>query len=347
MTRYAAAGLASAGEGGEAGGCARRRTLRKRRSLDRQERRREDLAAFYEAAARSENVLVFSGSGVSAASGMSTFTSRGGLYERARKRFKVSDGIKLFSNSFHQRHPAKCKQFLAEIFLEAQHKKPNASHESLAELERKGRLLRHYTMNIDGLMGLTAASAWTGAAGCAGKTVELHGNCRQVVCTSCGAVAAMTAARAQAFKKGAEVRCPECARPTARPKIMLYDDDDAELITPDRVMDILEADVATSDLILWVGISFEQSASLEYFRNIQRVIKDAGREARVVQGILNPDPDSAFNAVSGSNNMDDLTVIALESHCQPVLAKLASLFPAPATGTTGATGGDREPSDAS
>eukprot|EP00212_Chloropicon_laureae_P000148 CAMPEP_0198457234 /NCGR_PEP_ID=MMETSP1453-20131121/28270_1 /TAXON_ID=1461543 ORGANISM="Unidentified sp., Strain RCC701" /NCGR_SAMPLE_ID=MMETSP1453 /ASSEMBLY_ACC=CAM_ASM_001118 /LENGTH=254 /DNA_ID=CAMNT_0044181923 /DNA_START=24 /DNA_END=788 /DNA_ORIENTATION=- len=236
--------------------------------------------------------------------------------------------MKLFSNSFHQRHPAKCKQFLAEIFLEAMHKKPNASHESLAELERKGRLLRHYTMNIDGLMGFTAgASAWTGAEGCPGKTVELHGNCRQVVCTSCGAVCPMTAARARAFTRGAEVRCPECAQPTTRPKIMLYDDDDAELITPDLVMDLMEADVAACDLILWVGISFEQSASLEYFRNIQRVIKDAGREASVVQGVLNPDPDSAFNAISGANNMDDFTVIALESHCQPVLAKLASLYP--------------------
>ena len=34
---------------------------------------------------------------------MSTFTSKNGLYERAQKRFKVSDGKKLFSYPFFER----------------------------------------------------------------------------------------------------------------------------------------------------------------------------------------------------------------------------------------------------
>jgi hypothetical protein len=33
---------------------------------------------------------------------MSMFSTKGGLYERARKRFKISDGIKLFSYPFYK-----------------------------------------------------------------------------------------------------------------------------------------------------------------------------------------------------------------------------------------------------
>lgn len=34
--------------------------------------------------------------------GMSMFSTRNGLYERARKKFKIQDGIKLFTYSFYK-----------------------------------------------------------------------------------------------------------------------------------------------------------------------------------------------------------------------------------------------------
>ncbi len=37
---------------------------------------------------------------------MSMFTTRNGLYERARKRFKITDGIKLFSYPFYKQRKA-------------------------------------------------------------------------------------------------------------------------------------------------------------------------------------------------------------------------------------------------
>lgn len=37
-----------------------------------------------------------------AVAGMSMFSTKGGLYERARKKFKISDGIKLFSYPFYK-----------------------------------------------------------------------------------------------------------------------------------------------------------------------------------------------------------------------------------------------------
>ncbi len=41
-----------------------------------------------------------------------------------------------------------------------------------------------------------------------------------------------------------------------------------DVITPEDVFDIMKEDVQQADLILWVGISFEQSASTAYFRRV-------------------------------------------------------------------------------
>ena len=41
-----------------------------------------------------------------------------------------------------------------------------------------------------------------------------------------------------------------------------------DVITPEDVFDLMEEDLKVADLILWVGISFEQSASTAYFRRV-------------------------------------------------------------------------------
>ena len=41
------------------------------------------------------------------------------------------------------------------------------------------------------------------------------------------------------------------------------------VITPETVYERMEDDMATADLVLWVGISFQQSASTQYFRNVR------------------------------------------------------------------------------
>ena len=41
-----------------------------------------------------------------------------------------------------------------------------------------------------------------------------------------------------------------------------------DVITKDDVFDVMEEDLAAADMVLWVGISFEQSASTSYFRRV-------------------------------------------------------------------------------
>ena len=119
------------------------RTLRKRKSLDKDQRRLDDLAEFFQIAAEAKSVLVFSGSGMSASAGLSTFTSPGGLYERAKKRFKVKDGIMLFCDSFYRKRGKDVRKVMGEIFFEATSSCPTLAHEALGRLEASGRLLRH------------------------------------------------------------------------------------------------------------------------------------------------------------------------------------------------------------
>ena len=47
------------------------------------------------------------------------FSTRNGLYERARKRFKIADGSKLFSYAFYRQRPADVQGFLAQVYGEA------------------------------------------------------------------------------------------------------------------------------------------------------------------------------------------------------------------------------------
>jgi len=181
-------------------------------------------------------------------------------------------------------------------------------------------------MNVDGLHRLVdGMTTWSGRRDCPGKTVELHGCCREIVCTneSCPKRASdMTVEQGKAFRRGLDVLCEGC-KGAVRPKIMLYDDSQSELITPDVVMEVMDADILEADLILWVGISFQQSASLEYFRNVSRVIKECGREGDVAQAIVNPCEESHFNAISGAGALlDDLKIIQVVSNANSVLADL-------------------------
>lgn len=51
-------------------------------------------------------------------------------------------------------------------------------------------------------------------------------------------------------------------------QVMLYDDEQGDCITPEDVFERLDDDLAVAGAVIWVGISFEQSASTEYFRKV-------------------------------------------------------------------------------
>jgi hypothetical protein len=75
-----------------------------------------------------------------------------------------------------------------------------------------------------------------------------------------------------------------------------------EVITPEEVMDLMEEDVKAADLIAWVGISFQQSASTVYFRNVRHWLAEAQRAEHVVQAVVNPSDEAVWNLMTACSN---------------------------------------------
>ncbi|GFH15152.1 deacetylase sirtuin-type domain-containing protein [Haematococcus lacustris] len=142
-----------------------------------------------------------------------------------------------------------------------------------------------------------------------GSTVEMHGNIRQLVCPACFSVEPLTRQAINTMKEQKAIQCPSCAADELRFKVMLYDDDQGDCITPEHVFETLEEDLQVADCVLWVGISFEQSASVEYFRRVRQVLASQGRLAACPQAIINPAEEACFNIVSSVCNVDDLQLL--------------------------------------
>ncbi|KAG1656466.1 hypothetical protein FOA52_005897, partial [Chlamydomonas sp. UWO 241] len=71
---------------------------------------------------------------------MSMFSTRNGLYERARKKFNITDGIKLFTYSFYKQRREDVQAFFAEIYSEAQNSRAAQGHYALAQIHKMDRM---------------------------------------------------------------------------------------------------------------------------------------------------------------------------------------------------------------
>ncbi|KAJ8906076.1 hypothetical protein NDN08_002575 [Rhodosorus marinus] len=247
----------------------------------------DELKALYEKSRG--KVIVFTGAGISVSSGVSVFSSKGGLYDRARRKFKVKDGMTLFSDRFYRKRTKEAIQFFAELGLEVRSASPTSTHFSLVDLEAS--ILRHVTLNVDGLLPRAGASIWDPVKNPAGKTIEFHGNLQDTLCVSCGDIQTLSLSDMKKLKAGKDILCGQCSK-SLRPKIMLYDDHDGELITPSYVWDVLKADLLEAELVLWVGISFEQSASVSYYRRVLRLAP------ALKMVVVNPSEEALWNLKS-------------------------------------------------
>eukprot|EP00879_Flechtneria_rotunda_P027819 GHRR01029823.1.p1 GENE.GHRR01029823.1~~GHRR01029823.1.p1 ORF type:complete len:225 (+),score=50.42 GHRR01029823.1:165-839(+) len=166
-----------------------------------------------------QRVVIFSGSGLSANSGMSMFSTRNGLYERARQRFKIQDGIKLFSYPFYKQRRKDVQAFFAQIYGEAKNSKASPGHLAIAQLNQMGKLQRHYTLNIDGLAEVVGMDTWHHEKNPEGITVEMHGNISYVVCPSCHAVERLSGPVMDTMKACQPVACSACYKDEMRFKV--------------------------------------------------------------------------------------------------------------------------------
>ena len=122
--------------------------------------------------AKAENIVVFTGAGVSTESGIPDFRSPGGIWTK----FDPEDfTIDKYLTSPETRRKQWRFLLSGDLFKDA---RPNAAHEAIADLERLGRLNCVITQNIDNLHQKAGNDP--------AKVFELHGNMRWIRCLDCG-----------------------------------------------------------------------------------------------------------------------------------------------------------------
>ena len=116
-----------------------------------------------------KSCVALTGAGISAESGIPTFRSKGGLWEKY-------DPMVYASIETFREDPAKYWTIRGEFIRDYDTYQPNKAHLALAELE-KMKLLRHViTQNIDGLHKKAGNK----------NVTEIHGSLRETYCLKCG-----------------------------------------------------------------------------------------------------------------------------------------------------------------
>src|SRR5262245_23727769 len=140
----------------------------------------------------SRRILIFSGAGVSTASGIPDFRGPGGVWTRRQP---------VYYDDFLASEAARVEywDYKLETWEIYQRAKPNALHEAVVALERAGKVVAVVTQNVDGLHRRAGTSPEL--------LVELHGTDLIVECQSCRA-ASEPAAHFATFK--ATGRAPRC-----------------------------------------------------------------------------------------------------------------------------------------
>ena len=123
--------------------------------------------------AQAQRVVVLTGAGISTESGIPDFRGPQGVWTRDPEAEKLSD-IRYYMADAGIRK----KAWQARLVHPAWEARPNAGHEAIAVLERRGKLHALITQNIDGLHQKAGNSPEC--------VIEVHGTVLKVVCMSCG-----------------------------------------------------------------------------------------------------------------------------------------------------------------
>src|SRR3954447_21064165 len=183
---------------------------------------------------RSERVVALTGAGVSVPSGIPDFRTPGkGLWA------KVDPMAVATIDAFH-RDTKRFWDFYRPRFHDLADKEPNAAHEALAELERRGLLDAVITQNIDRLHRKAGSE----------EVIEVHGSIATASCTSCAASYPLEKVESL-FEPDGIATCTCCAG-KVKPDVVLF----GELL-PAQAMARAEELCSTADLLLCVGSSLE------------------------------------------------------------------------------------------
>jgi NAD-dependent protein deacetylase/lipoamidase len=173
-----------------------------------------------------DNIVILTGAGLSAESGLGTFRGPGGLWEN----FRIED---VATPEAFARDPVKVHDFYNLRRRWHKAARPNAAHVALATLEREhGGTVLTVTQNIDALHE---------AAGTA-NLIHMHGELERALCASCGASVPWT------DDLSIETLCARCGEAAMRPDVVWFGE-------MPRDMERIYAALAACELFVSIGTS--------------------------------------------------------------------------------------------
>jgi NAD-dependent deacetylase len=198
-------------------------------------------------------IVILTGAGISAESGIGTFRDKGGLWSRV-------DWRDVATPEGFARDPGRVMDFYNMRRARVAAALPNAAHKALARLEHHGRHeVLVVTQNVDDLH----------EQGGTRNLIHMHGAHKGALCAACGhrwpAPAVMQVTDP----------CPACTVPATRPDVVWFGE------VPYRLEEI-QAEVAACDMFVSVGTS----GTVQPAAGLVRRAKAAG--ARTVELNLEP-----------------------------------------------------------
>lgn len=176
----------------------------------------------------SDNILIFTGAGISAESGIETFRGKGGLWNKMKPEELASfNGFIKNPNLVWEWY-----QYRRKIVRET---KPNPGHYAITELEKYYKSVSVVTQNVDNLHSRAGST----------NVIELHGNIERNFCISCN-----TFYGEKDFLSVKEApNCPKCGG-MIRPDVVWFGEN-----LPDGVFEKAELLARESDICFIVGTS--------------------------------------------------------------------------------------------
>jgi len=122
----------------------------------------------------SENIVVFSGAGISTESGIPDFRSEDGIWSKYDASYHGSYHVFL-------ENPKPFWKMHNELSEQLENAEPNAAHKSIAELEKMGKMKAVITQNVDMLHQRAGSGKYKDI-----PIYELHGSYAKLECIKCG-----------------------------------------------------------------------------------------------------------------------------------------------------------------
>ncbi|MFN3615091.1 MAG: NAD-dependent deacylase [Rubrimonas sp.] len=197
----------------------------------------------------SPRIVILTGAGISAESGLGTFRGAGGLWENVRLE-------EIATPEAFAADPARVRAFYDARRAACAAARPNAAHHALARLqrERPGETLI-VTQNVDDLHERAGAT----------DLIHMHGELMSALCAACGAQAAWTGPMT------AEDACPACGRTgRLRPDVVWFGETPYRMDEIGRAIDgcALFVSIGTSGQV-WPAAGFVMDARMAGARTLE------------------------------------------------------------------------------